>query len=117
MWKQRDYLETAKRNEVVFRNILRGINPNILKARELDLEAPIDKIYEKYSTGDRYGRWTILDFRVGPSNSRLAPLEEDEALFASEDIAMLSGSGSVNKFKIGPDDSVKFDSTIISWRS
>jgi len=117
MNRVRDYREDAKANEEVFRNILRGMHPDHLKAMELDPEALIDEIFEKYSMGNRYGIWTILDFRMGPHDDPLETLAEDEALFSAEDIACLSGQGSTQKYKVRPDGSVEFDSNILSWRS
>lgn len=114
MWPKRNYLEDAKKHEEVFRNILRNLK---IRPESLDPESPLEQIFEKYSTGSRYGIWTILDFKRGPSDEGLAKLSDNEALFASEDIACLSGSGRVDKYKVKPDNSIEFDSNIINWRS
>lgn len=110
MWGQRNYLENAKKHEEVFRNILRS-----RKVEEGGLT--LDEVHKRYSEGERYGKWTILDFIVGPSNDLGARLSENEALFASQNIATLSGSGSVAKYKVNPDNSVEFDSNISAWMS
>lgn len=110
MRQNRNYLEEARKHEEVFRNILR-----VIEREEEDLT--LEEIYTRYSTGNRYGKWTILDFKVGPSDDKLVKLLEDEALFSSQDIAMLSGSGKVSKYKIKKDNSVEFDSNISVWMS
>ena len=112
MFPIRDYFNEARKHEEVFRNILRS-----LREGEIDLESSLEEIFEEYSTGNRYGKWTILDFRVGPYEDSQAKIPKNEALFASEDIAMLSGSGSIAKYKVKPNNSVEFDSNISVWRS
>ena len=104
-----EYLNEARKYEEVFRNILRSMGKD-------EGELTVDEIYEKHSTGKRHGIWTILDFRMGPSNDNLE-LAEDEALFASEDIAILSGSGRIDKYKVKKDNSIEFDSNISVWMS
>ena len=110
MYPTRNYLNDARKYEEVFRNILRVIG------REEE-ELTVDDIYEKYSTGDRYGIWTILDFRMGPSDDLGARLSENEAFFASQNIATLSGSGRVDKYKVKQNNSVEFDSNVSVWMS
>ena len=110
MQKVRDYLPNAREHEEVFRNILRS-------RKVVEEGLTLDEIYQRYSEGDRYGIWTILDFRRGPHKSGLTELTENEALFASQDIAILSGHGSVAKYKVNQDNSVEFDSNISAWMS
>ena len=110
MWPKRNYLEDARKHEEVFRSILTSAG---VEGEGLTL----DEIYTKYSEGNRYGIWTILDFRRGPSNDLAAKLSENEALFASQDIAGLSGYGGAGKYKVKPDNSVEYDSTITVWMS
>jgi len=109
--KVRNYLEDAKQHEQVFRNILK-----IRKVEEEKLT--LEEIYKRYSGGNRYGIWTILDFKMGPYNHSLeTKFSENEALFASEDIAMMSGRGSIDKYRVNRDNSVEFDSNISFWMS
>ena len=105
-----NYLEEAKKHEEVFRGILRIIG------KEED-GLTLEEIYSKYSEGNRYGIWTILNFRRGPSDTLLAKLSENEALFASEDIAGLSGHGRLDKYRVKQDNSVEYDSNISVWMS
>ncbi len=110
MWPQRNYLEDARTHEQVFRNILRSVGKNNEKLT-------LDEIYETYSIGNRYGRWTILDFNMGPIKDLLIDISENEAIFVSENIATLSGSGRVAKYKIKQDNFVEFDSNVTVWMS
>lgn len=105
---RRRYLEDAKKHEEVFRNILRS-----RKVKEEGLT--LEEIYKRYSEGDRYGKWTILDFRRGPFGHLGIKLSENEALFASQDMAALSGDGSVAKYIVKQGNSVEFDSNICFW--
>jgi len=114
---QRDYLGDAIENEEVFRNILRRFPADFLKSQALDPEASLKDIYDQFSTGDRYAKWTILDFRKGPSNEPLLQLAENEVMFSFEDIACLSGSGSTNVYKVNPDNSVDFVRRAGIWMS
>ena len=104
---KRDYRDDAVNHETVFRSILSG--------KGVETQSSVDEIYREYSTGNRYGKWTILDFRTGPCEDARMILSENEALFISEDKATLSGHGSVEKYKINPDGSVHFDSVVSSW--
>ena len=108
----RKYFNEAIKNEEVFRNILRS-----LEKEGLNSDAPLKEIFEEYSTGSRYGKWTILNFRRGPYEDSMVKLSENEALFTSEDIALLSGSGRADKYKVKEDKSVEFDSNVSFWKS
>jgi hypothetical protein len=77
--------------------------------KDFNPEEPIDKIVERYSTGNRYGMFTICDFAVGPSRSGLVELDEKEALIDVQDIACLSGHGYSLVYDVQEDDSVKFN--------
>ena len=84
-----NYLEEAKKHEVVFRLIL-----DRFKKWDVDQEGlSIEEIYTKYSTGKRYGVWTILCFKEVEPNSNVFE-------FGWEDIAVLSGSGSVDLYTV-----------------
>ncbi len=114
MWSARDYTDDARKHEQVFRNILSLLEA---ESRGIKPDTPLEEIFQRYSAGERHGKWTILDFRVGPFENMWTRLSESEALFASEDIASLSGSGRVDKYDIKPDGSVKLNSNITVWMS
>ena len=97
MFGTQNYLPVAQANEAVFRNILRDLKLNRAKrsggiyiSDDLDPEAPLEAIYEKFSTGDRHGVFTLTSFSV----------EGDRATIAFEDVATLSGGGAGLEYKI-----------------
>jgi len=61
---------------------------------DLETEAELEKIFEEYSSGNRYGIFTITDFTVG----------EGFATIAFQDIACLSGGGARLKYSVSDDD-------------
>ena len=87
MKRQYDYLITAQKNEIAFRLIL-----DKCKVPHKDLS--VEEIYKKYSTGDRYGIWTILSF---------VEINENLFEFSSEDVATMSGGGRTDRFKLEGD--------------
>lgn len=84
MYKLNNYIQIAKDHEMEFRAIL-----NYLKISNENMT--IEEIYNKYSTGNRYGIWTILDFKKVKTN-----VYE----FTSEDVVTLSGQGESTQFTI-----------------
>jgi len=101
-----DYRAIAQENEPVFRNVLRDMKSNrgkrpggIYIPEDLETEATIDAFFEKYSAGNRYGRFTINDFSR-PS--------EDSAVIAFADVACMSGGGAELEYLVKPDNSVEF---------
>jgi len=70
-----------------------------------DQDLTIEEIYNKYSTGNRYGIWTILNFE---------PMKENEFLFSCTDIAILSGYGIIWKFTFEDGEIVKQE-TLSCW--
>lgn len=114
MWPQRDYLNDARKHEEVFRNILRSLSEGF---DIRDVEDSLEDIFQKYSEGNRYGRWTILDFCRGPYDRVPTKLSDNEAILASENMIALSGSGRVSKYIVNDDKSVLFDSNISVWMS
>ena len=99
-----DYLQVAKNNEAVFRNILRDLRDNrkqrpmgIYVPEDLETEAELEIIFEKYSSGNRYGIFTITDFVV----------EDEVATIGLEDIAALSGGGASLIYSVNG-DTVKY---------
>ena len=101
-----DYRTIAQENEPVFRNVLRDMKSNSGKRpggmfipEDLETETPIKDFFEKYSAGNRYGRFTINDFSR-PS--------EDSAIIAFADVACMSGGGAELEYLVKPDNSVEF---------
>ena len=104
-----DYLETAREHEELFRNVLRDMRQrSSICPKDFNPDEPVEKIFEKYSTGRRYGIFTICDFAVGPVNTGLVELAEKEALIDVEDIACMSGHGYSLVYEFNEDDSVRF---------
>ncbi len=83
------WMETALENQEAFYLILTRYLP-IEKWKE-NVELSIWDLFEKYSAGDRYGIWTIIDFIKNPDGT---------FTFVEEDIATLSGSGSEKVWKV-----------------
>lgn len=104
MYPVQNYLEIAKKNEAIFRSILRDLRDNhsqrpggLYVPEDLETEAPLESIFEKYSYGHRFGIFTITDFTV--TTTAL----EKKALIAFEDVAVLSGGGARLKYKVSAD--------------
>ncbi|MFA6227710.1 MAG: hypothetical protein WC668_00815 [Patescibacteria group bacterium] len=96
-----NYLQTAKDNEAVFRSILRDLRDNrtvrpmgLFVPEDLDTEAELEKLFAKYSSGNRYGIFTITNFQV----------KEGFATIAFQDIAFLSGGGASLKYSVDGND-------------
>jgi hypothetical protein len=97
----RDYLNTAKENEAVFRSILRDLKNNrktrpmgMYVPESLQTEAPLEEIFRLYSEGRRYGIFSICDFgieRVG---------NETFAIISFQDVACLSGGGATLRYAV-----------------
>lgn len=102
----RDYRTTAQENELVFRNILRDMKHNRGERPggqyipdDLETDATIEDFFKKYSTGNRYGIFTITDFSRPSKKS---------AFIAFKDVAFMSGGGAKLEYIVKPDASVKF---------
>lgn len=92
-----DYATVAQAHEEVFRAVLRDLKMNRDKRpmgyyvpEDLETETTLDKIIRKYSTGDRYGIFTIVNFAVDNGN----------AIIDFQDIACMSGGGATLVYKI-----------------
>ena len=106
---ENDYKKTAEQHEELFKNVLRDMqNRCEICPKNFNPDEPIDKIIERYSTGERYGKFTICDFVVGPSKG-LVELAENEVLIDVEDIACMSGYGYSLVYKVQKDNSVNFN--------
>ena len=101
-----NYYQAARGNEAVFRNLLRDLRDNRAKRpmghfipEDLDAEATLDTIFQKYSEGLRYGKFTITTF-TRP--------EKAKATIGFQDIATLSGGGATLEYLVKEDDSVEY---------
>lgn len=99
-----NYFQVAKDNEGVFRNILRDMKDNreqrpmgFYVPKDLETEAELETIFGKYSSGDRFGIFTITDFII----------EDDVATIEFEDLAVLSGGGAELRYSVNG-DAVKY---------
>ena len=109
-----DYFETARENEVVFRHILRDLRDHrderpmgAYGPEDLDTEASLDEIFQKYSQGNRYGKFTITNF------SRL----KETVTISFQDIASLSGGGAELEYIVSEDSSVKYQKPVSTMMS
>lgn len=93
-----NYLANALMHPYEFSKILEKIGFD-------DQELTVEEIYKKYSTGDRHGKWTILNFE---------PMKANEFMFSCEDISILSGYGNTWKFTFEEGEIVKQE-TLSSW--
>jgi hypothetical protein len=115
--KTQEYFDCARKNEAIFRSILKDVKSRTpICPTDLDFNAPLEEIFQRYSQGSRYGKFTILNFKKGPSK-QLENLAENEALISIEDIACLSGIGFTLKYKIKTDNSVEYVNCIGNWMS
>lgn len=104
-----DYKKTAEQYETLFRNVLRDMRQRSpFCPRDFNPDESIDNLVEKYSTGNRYGKFTITDFSIGPTKEGLVELAEREALIDVEDVACMSGGGHSFVYEIQENDSVRF---------
>lgn len=96
----KNYIETAKNNETIFRMILDKFE---IEHEQLSIE----EIYNKYSESDRYGLWTILNFEEK---------EPNVFEFSSQSMVVLSGRGRTDLWTI-ENNELKHVKTIMSWMS
>jgi len=98
--KGNNYIECANKNESIFRLILDELNvPH--------QGMTIEEIYKQYSEGRRNGIWTILGFKE---------VEPNIFEFSSEDVAVMSGGGSSDKYTV-ENGKLKRVGNIMSWMS
>jgi len=78
MFPTLNYLDVARLHEQVFRNILRDLKQHRARRSggafipdDLDPELPLDDFFARYTAGDRYGRFTIVDFAVSDRNATI----------------------------------------------
>lgn len=102
----RDYYDSARQNEWVFRNILLDLKLNrVIRPGgrfipvDLDFSSDLDAIFEKYSRGNRIGIFSITDFQR-PTKER--------AYIRFCDVAPLSGGGIKFEYFVDSEDKVFF---------
>src|SRR2546429_2933971 len=90
MKARRDYLDDARKKESIFRAILRDLKEHREKRllgslipNDFDSALSLEIMFEKYSSEDRNGKFTILDFR---SN-------REDAILSFQKIDYASGMG------------------------
>jgi len=114
---QEKYFDCARENEMIFRSILKDIKSRVsICPKDLDSDKSLEEIFQKYSQGNRHGKFTILDFKKGPIE-RLENLTEDEALIDIENVTCLSGNGYSLKYKIKSDNSAEYVGCISNYMS
>jgi len=110
----KDYYQTAKENEEVFRNVLRDLRENRIKRplgeyvpEDLETDLSLDEIFAKYSKRSPklanivslMGGFTITNF-TRPNKSK--------ATIRFQNIAPLSGGGAELEYLVKKDDSVQY---------
>lgn len=109
-----DYYKDARSHEAVFRAILRDVKTRVnWVPNELNPEAELEEILRTYSEGNRYGIFTITDFKRGPDNVPLLTLKHNEARIGIKDVATLSGPEAILKYEV-LDDKVKYVGPLFS---
>ena len=115
MFSVQDYSQTVRENEEVFRNVLRDLREHREEIpmgeyipEDLETEIELDVIFQKYSEGERYGRFTITSF--------LRP-EKTKAVIGFKDIATLSGGGAELEYLVDEDNSVKYQKPVFTMMS
>ncbi|MCX6815876.1 MAG: hypothetical protein NT120_03420 [Candidatus Aenigmarchaeota archaeon] len=115
MFRVQNYLQTARENEEVFRNVLRDLRGNIAKMpmgmyvpENLETEAPLDEIFKTYSQGMRHGIFTICNFTKP---------DKTTATIQFQDVAITSGGGAELEYEVNEDNSVEYQSYLHVFRS
>ncbi len=84
MKKIQDYVQQAELHENVFRLLIE-------KFQQQHEGMSIDELFTKYSTGKRFGIWTIVDFKE---------IGENLYEFSCMDMAILSGYARTDYWKV-----------------
>ena len=112
---QQSYYEIARENEPVFRGILRELKKNreqrpggCYVPPDLDTESSLEEIFQKYSEGNRFGKFTIKDFT--------RPNKESATIFF-QDVAVLSGGGAELEYRVNENNSVEFRQARMAFQS
>jgi len=113
--KVQSYFGEAMRNEALFRSVLRDLREN-RKTRicgeiipeDLETEAGLDAIFERYSDGWRMGKFTIVDFNK---------VDASTAEVCFETVMPLAGRGAKLRYKIKPENQVDYAGKVFIMRS
>ena len=117
--KEENYLEEAIKHEPIFRAVLRDLKENRLNRpnpqsipKNLETEADVRDIYEKYSSPDLTEQFTISYFQID---------ERGRALIGFDDIGNLSkfrkerGTGVELVYSVEENGSVKYKFCRMDW--
>ena len=108
-----EWFDSVRKNELVFRAILRDLRDNRNKLpgmvrsiahMNLDTQSELEVLLKEYSGGERKGKFTISYF------SR--PSSDCATIFIMKDIAPLSGSGIGLGYRVNSDNSVEYKETL-----
>jgi len=109
-----NYLQAAKENEAVFRNILRYMDKNRgeishgwLIPQDFKTDLPLDEFYALYSSGSFDGSFHVINFNRS---------EPDKACITMESRVEGKSSGTSLEYKVLPDNSVKYIRAGVTWR-
>lgn len=115
MFPVQDYYQLARENEEVFRNVLTDLRKHreerpmgVYVPGDLETEIELDAIFQKYSEGNRYGRFTITNF-TRPDKTK--------ATIEFQDIATLSGGGAELEYLVKEDNSVQYQKPVFTMMS
>jgi len=115
MFNFEDYYHIARENETVFRNVLRDLRDQrahrpigCIVPSDLETDATLERIFEKYSNGERTRKFTIVSFSM-PENAK--------AVIGFKDAAPLSGGGAELEYLVNADGSVIYDKPVMVLRS
>jgi len=115
MYLVKNYYQTAIENEFIFRNLLRDLRDNRLERpmgdyipQNLETELEIFDIFEKYSQGERDGKFTITDFQ--------RPIKY-LAIIEFQNITTLSSGGARLRYLTKADFSVEYEKLISKIKS
>ncbi|PIN89262.1 hypothetical protein COU60_03835 [Candidatus Pacearchaeota archaeon CG10_big_fil_rev_8_21_14_0_10_34_76] len=105
-----DYYQTARENEAVFRNVLRDLRTRkvMYVPEDLETEANLDEIFQRYSEGQRMGKFTITSF---------SRPERTKATIGFADVAPLSGGGAELEYLVKEDEDVQFKKPVSIFMS
>lgn len=82
--KLQNYIDSAKEHEFAFRLLLDYFNKE-------HINLSVEEIYKKYSDGNRYGKWSIMNF---------IEIQPNIFEFTHKDMAALSGYETTDLWKV-----------------
>jgi len=110
----KDYYQTARENEEIFRNVLRDLRKNRAKRpmgeyipKNLKTELSLNEIFDKYSKRS-HELTNIISIMGGFAITNFTRPNKSKATIEFQDIAPLSGGGAELEYLIKKDKSVKY---------